>query len=233
MLGLRTIMQVFVLELGIAFFVLLVVGFCILWRFDTRNGVQKRNRTSALLGLIIAAISAGAYLFLGEPDFQSKQRVEVEAEAVELAALSAQELNQKRIVEIQNQLRSDKQNGELWYALGNAYMYTSEYENAALAFSYSARLADEPQANIFSAQATALYYRDGQRLNSESEHLLSQALALDEDNLPALMLLASDYFLNARYQKAIDVWQQALDSEHPDLNRVELITAINRAKQLL
>ncbi len=194
---------------------------------------RESARAPILLSITLLALSVGVYAFLGQPAYQSTSGVSNEVANSELAGLTGTEFNQKRIEEIQNKLRDDKQNGELWYALGNAYMYASEYANAALSFSYSARLADEPQANIFSAQATAIYYRDGQRLSTEVDQLLDQALALDENNLPTLMLLASDYFLNARYQKAIDTWQQALDSEHPDLNRVELITAINRAKKLL
>ena len=220
------------LEFVVGTSALLVVGLLIIWRFQQRSKTQSK-RVPVLLSMVVIGLSAGGYMMLGEPEFQAKQLASVEAESQELAALSLTEFNQKRIVDIQNKLRSDKQNGELWYALGNAYMYIGEYDNAVLAFSYSARLADQPQANIFSAQASALYYRDGQRLGKDASELLGKALKLDEDNLPALMLLASDYFLNARYQKAIDIWQQALDSEHPDLNRAELITAINRAKQLL
>ncbi|MGF1714428.1 TPR domain-containing protein [Photobacterium chitinilyticum] len=220
------------MEFGIGFTVLLVVGLLIIWRGHASSD-RESARTPILLSIVLLALSVGVYAFLGQPTYQPAGGVSNEAENSDLAGLTGTEFNQKRIEEIQNKLRDDKQNGELWYALGNAYMYASEYANAALSFSYSARLADEPQANIFSAQATAIYYRDGQRLSTEVDQLLDQALALDENNLPTLMLLASDYFLNARYQKAIDTWQQALDSEHPDLNRVELITAINRAKKLL
>lgn len=220
------------LELGFGITVLLVAGLLIIWLSHTRSN-RESARAPVLLSIALVAMSVGVYAFLGLPTYQSAGGVSNELENSELAGLTATEFNQKRIEEIQNKLRDDKQNGELWYALGNAYMYASEYANAALSFSYSARLADEPQANIFSAQATAIYYRDGQRLSTEVDQLLGQALILDENNLPTLMLLASDYFLNARYQKAIDTWQQALDSEHPDLDRVELITAINRAKKLL
>jgi cytochrome c-type biogenesis protein CcmH/NrfG len=225
-------MQRQILEFGIGFTVLLVAGLLIIWLSHARSD-RESARAPILLSIALLTVSVSGYFFLGQPAYQLPGSVSHETETSELAGLTAGEFNQKRIEEIQNKLRNDKQNGELWYALGNAYMYTGEHANAALAFSYSSRLAEEPQANIYSAQATAIYYRDGQRLNTEVSQLMDQALALDENNLPALMLLASDYFLNARYQKAIDTWQQALDSEHPDLDRVELITAINRAKKLL
>ena len=142
-------------------------------------------------------------------------------------------MNQKRIEEIQDKLREDTQNGELWYALGNAYMYSSEFENAGTAFLYALRLAPEPQSNIYSAMATASYYQEKQHFTEQSKAWLDKALALDENNISALMLLASDYFLSARYQKAIDTWQRVLDTERTDLDRVEVINAINRAKSFL
>ena len=183
------------------------------------------------MSLCLIGLSAGFYWQLGSPKYQTELVSEVADE--EFAGMSAKEINQRRIEEIQHKIREDKQNSEAWYALGNAYMYVSEFDNAAVAFSYSARLAKQPQANIFSAQATALYYENGQQVTEQIQTLIKQALTLDKDNLPALMLLASDYFLNARYQKAIDTWQQALDSERSDLDRVALISSINRAKKLV
>lgn len=183
------------------------------------------------MSLCLVAGSAGFYWQLGSSQYQTELVSKVADD--EFAGMSAKEINQRRIEEIQHKIREDKQNSEAWYALGNAYMYVSEFDNAAVAFGYSARLAKQPQANIFSAQATALYYENGQQVTEQIQTLIKQALTLDKDNLPALMLLASDYFLNARYQKAIDTWQQALDSERSDLDRVALISSINRAKKLV
>ncbi|KMV28705.1 hypothetical protein AB733_22260 [Photobacterium swingsii] len=174
----------------------------------------------------------GAYAFLGAPSFNDKAN-SLEQPANEFAGLSADEVNQQRIEAIQAKIIEDKQDGELWYALGNAYMYVNAFEEATIAFDYARRLSVDPQANIYSALATALYYKNGQRLTPEIQNLLDRALILDTDNFPALTLLGSEYFMSARYQKAIDTWVQILDSEHPDADRVALITAINRAKKMM
>lgn len=218
------------IELGIGITIVVVAGLAMIWRMHFRVADQRLFIPVAM-SLCLIGLSAGFYWQLGFPQYRAALVLDVAND--EFADLSAKEINQRRIEEIQHKIREDKQNGESWYALGNAYMYVNEFDHAAVAFRYSARLAKQPQANIYSAQATALYYQNGQQLTEHIQALIEQALALDKDNLSALMLRASDYFLNARYQKAIDTWQQALDSERSDLDRVALISAINRAKPLV
>ncbi|KOO12056.1 nitrite reductase, partial [Vibrio xuii] len=55
----------------------------------------------------------------------------------------------------------------------------------------------------------------------------------DSANLTSLSLIANDHFVSSRYQQAIDVWTQMLDSQHRDLDRVSIIHSLNQAKQLL
>ena len=45
--------------------------------------------------------------------------------------------------------------------------------------------------------------------------MLESALKQDAGEVSALMLLASDHFLHARYREAIALWQQLLDEERP------------------
>ncbi|MGF1790378.1 nitrite reductase [Photobacterium profundum] len=218
------------LEMFAGVVLLIAVSLMLIWWKQLRSS-DKRLWIPVAISLVLIGGSGSLYATLGSPTYHAE--LAVDSANDEFAGMTANEINQRRIEEIQNTLREDKQNSEAWYLLGNAYMYVSEFDKAALAFSYSARLADSPQANVFSAQATAEYYQNGQQLTENIQQLLDYALQLDNDNLPALMLLASDYFLNARYQKAIDTWQQALDSERSDLDRVALISAINRAKILV
>ncbi|MGF1691742.1 TPR domain-containing protein [Photobacterium kagoshimensis] len=211
--------------------VMMIVIITLVW-WHTRTQPSGSRTAPLLFGLCIASVSIAGYAFLGTPNYSDKAAVVVNP-IDDLAGLSADEINQQRIKAIQDKIVLDKQNGELWYALGNAYMYVNLFEEASIAFDYSRRLTPDPQANIYSALATAHYYENGQRLTPEIQNLLDRALMLDTDNFPALTLLGSEYFMSARYQKAIDTWVQILDSEHPDADRVALITAINRAKKMM
>ncbi|MGF1727019.1 TPR domain-containing protein [Photobacterium nomapromontoriensis] len=191
------------------------------------------------ISIAVCLFSLFAYGWLGTPIASEMSSIKAELDTSDTTDVVMDELGsqatplQIRIDNLQNQLRKDTQNGELWYALGNAYMYENAFDKAQIAFSYALRLAPEPQTNIYTALATSSYYQQGQRFTPESQAWLEKALQLDADNISALMLLASDYFLTAHYQKAIDTWQRALDTERSDLDRVAIINAINQAKGLL
>ncbi|OAN13724.1 hypothetical protein A3K86_14235 [Photobacterium jeanii] len=206
------------------------------WHQRQLNRAGRKPRAVVFIIALMSGMSLAMYAGLGEADFavqSSQQLAQQSDDNAEFAGLTASEVNQKRITMIQESIKANKQNGELWYALGNAYMYDNAFDQAVIAFDYSRRLAPAPQANIYSALASALYYQQGQRMTADVSQWLDKALELDKDNFAALTLIGSDYFMSARYQKAIDTWVQILDSEHPDADRPALIAAINRAKQLL
>ena len=217
---------------GLFFLLLLVIASALIIAHSYRYNRKVTPSSPMIIG-VLAVVSVTSYAFLGHEPKNTVKRPAAPQQLPDDMLMSASELNQKRIEEIQDKLREDTQNGELWYALGNAYMYSSEFENAGTAFLYAQRLASEPQSNIYSAMATASYYQEKQHFTAQSKAWLDRALELDENNISALMLLASDYFLSARYQKAIDTWQRVLDTERTDLDRVEVINAINRAKSFL
>lgn len=220
------------LEIWATIITVVIVIAAIIIGWHVRNHSSKSRKVPILICLCLASVSMVGYAFLGTPNFTYKANTLVHP-IDEFSGLSADEVNQQRIKAIQAKIIEDKQDGELWYALGNAYMYTNAFDEAVISFDYARRLSIDPQANIYSALATALYYKNGQRITADIQQLLDRALVLDTNNFPALTLLGSEYFMSARYQKAIDTWVQILDSEHPDADRVALITAINRAKKMM
>ncbi|WP_153447200.1 TPR domain-containing protein [Vibrio algicola] len=221
--------------------VLAVVVYLAYWRSKKNTQNSPNGWFPILLVTFLASASLTIYHYIGQPDWQQKQASTQNSRQQHSDPQSNQQgliqtgsqVNQQQIEAMQALVMKDKQKGESWYALGNAYMYANQFENAATAFSYAERLAKEPQANIYSAHATALYYENNQRITPQTQALLDKALAVDKDNVPTLMLLASDHFLNAEYQDAIDLWQHALDTNHDDVDRVTIIKAINQAKELM
>lgn len=192
---------------------------------------KKSMKWSLMIGILAIGGTGGMYAYLGEPSYLFNHTGQAQPEKI--VAITPQKAQQNRITNIQNKIRQNTQDGDAWYALGHAYMYNGEFENAVTAFDYAIRLASEPVANLFSAKASALYYVEKQSLTVEVKQLLDKALAVNPNNTTALMLQASDLFMNARYTKAIATWQQLLDSNEPDLDRVAIIHSINRAKRLL
>ena len=139
----------------------------------------------------------------------------------------------QQMLDIQAKLKQDPNQAELWFQLGHGYLNEQDFKSALTCFDYALRLSDGPSANQLAAKATALYYLNKQQMTATVTDLLQQALALDSANLTALSLIANDHFVSSRYQQAIDVWTQMLDSQHRDLDRVSIIHSLNQAKQLL
>lgn len=65
-----------------------------------------------------------------------------------------------------------------------------------------------------------------------AREMIDKALALDASEVTALMLLASDAFMQADYRQAMLLWQKVLDLNSPRVNRRQLIDSINMAKLL-
>ncbi len=135
--------------------------------------------------------------------------------------------------EIQEQLRENPNDAELWFQLGQGYLVEGEVDGALICFDYAIQLTDTVNATQLSAKATAMYYVHKQSMTKEVSQLLGQALQLEPHNEAALSLIANDHFISFRFQEAIDTWVLLLDSQNPNLDRVHIINSINRAKELL
>ncbi|EGA69369.1 putative YfrE protein [Vibrio sinaloensis DSM 21326] len=147
-------------------------------------------------------------------------------------ALQSLPSHSEQIREIQGKLKQDPNQAELWFQLGHGYLNQQDFGSALTCFDYAIRLTESPTASQYAAKATALYYSNKQQLTDEVQQLLALALAEDENNLTALSLIASDHFISFRYQQAIDVWTQMLDSQDQDLDRASIIHSLNLAKQM-
>lgn len=92
-------------------------------------------------------------------------------------------------------------------------------------------LAIESDAEVLGMKANALYYRDGRDMSLEVSIILSQALAIDPNEIQSLLLMATHAYLNKEFQQAIAYWQQLLDSNNPNVNRASINRAILKAEQ--
>lgn len=135
--------------------------------------------------------------------------------------------------ELQQKLRMAPNEADLWFQLGQGYLFERDFSAAATCFEYAIRLSESPTANQLAGKASAMYYQNKQRLTPEIEVLLTSVLSMEPNNLVALTLLASDHFISFRYQQAIDLWVQILDSNQPEVDRRKTIDLLNQAKVLL
>ncbi len=137
------------------------------------------------------------------------------------------------VEELQDSLRLNPNQAELWFQLGGTYVQSGDYDSALTCFEYAIRLSDDVTSSLYSAKASALYYVNAQTINKDVRDLLDSSLALDPYDRTALILIASDHFISSRYEEAIVVWTRLLDSNQQGIDRVSLIHSINQAKQLI
>jgi formate-dependent nitrite reductase complex subunit NrfG len=185
-------------------------------------------KTLVCLTAIMGVICVVGYLF--SPKWQAA-RGEYQRRADPLHQFSAAQTQEAQLLALQEKIRATPQNSEQWAMLGEYYLWQNMYENALLAYREALRLRGE-NAELYSALATVLYYQAGQHMTPQTREAIDRALALDETDITALMLLASDAFMQANYTQAIGVWKKVLDLNSARVNRAQLIDSINMAKLL-
>jgi formate-dependent nitrite reductase complex subunit NrfG len=196
---------------------------------EVKGMVNKKYALSIISIVLVGSVSC--YYLLG--DLRFVQTADNKTPSMEFINLSAEQVRDKRILEIQDELRADKQNADLWYALGHAYMFDGQYDNALIVYDYAIRLTSEITSDHYSSKASAMYYINGQKLSNEIKQLLGSALAINSNNETALMMLAGNAFIKEQYQQAIDLWVQLLDSGQAGVDRVAVIDLINQAKMMM
>lgn len=199
---------------------------------QAKSAVKNPVVLSALIWFILLVVPLAYYFSMnrfdvvvqGEEAFKQKQH--------QLRTASGTEKNDDYIVSIQHKLRQNPNDAEAWIELGQAYVLSNEFDNALLAYGNAEGLVGSKPA-ILGLAATALYYNAGQKITPKVQQLIDNALNQDPKETTALSLLASDAFLHTKYQRAIEIWQQLLDSERGEVDRRKLIESMQMAQQLL
>lgn len=147
------------------------------------------------------------------------------------AAFASQQTPEAQLQALQDKIRANPQNSEQWALLGEYYLWQNDYSNSLLAYRQALQLRGE-NAELYAALATVLYYQASQHMTVQARAMIDKALALDSNEITALMLLASDAFMQANYAQAIELWQKVMDLNSPRINRTQLVESINMAKLL-
>lgn len=192
----------------------------------TQGNEMKRYRFHLLFIGLVLSLGVAGYLASGRPTAVLAQINKP------VTPLTPQEQAESRLRALLQKIERSPQDSVLWAELGEYYLYNNNFVDAQAAYQQALALRGE-NAELYSALATVLYYQAGQRITVQVESYIEKALALDNDEVSALMLLAADAFLHTEYAKAIALWQRLLDGQSPRVNRPQLIEAINMATLLM
>ena len=129
------------------------------------------------------------------------------------------------VLKIQNKIRADVNNPDLWIQLGDAYMQNDEFDHALIAYSNAEKISGTTSA-ILGLKATALYYQAGQNITPQIQQIMDEALKQDKNEISVLTLLATEAFKNHQPEQSKAYWQQLLDSGNSAVDRRTVIQRI-------
>ncbi|MCQ9711570.1 TPR domain-containing protein [Actinobacillus suis] len=208
------------------------------YHFELQAGqpLQNFSKNRPLVGLFLLALSfmAAAIFYWQTERYQIVNRGEQLHQAFQIQAgqEDKEQKNNRYVVSLQERLRENPNNGELWYELGQAYALNNDFGSALICYSNAQKVLGE-KAAIFGAMATAKYYQEGKTISAQTQQWLDKALRLDKKESTSLLLLASHAYVNKQYQQAIDFWRQVLDGENESIDRRAIIQSIEMARQSL
>ncbi len=163
------------------------------------------------LTILMVFLCVGSYLL--SPKWQAV-RAEYQRQRNPLHQFASQQTPEAQLQALQDKIRANPQNSEQWALLGEYYLWQNDYSNSLLAYRQALQLRGE-NAELYAALATVLCYQASQHMTANSRND-DKALALDSNEITALMLLASDAFMQANYAQAIELWQKVMDLNSPD-----------------
>ncbi|WP_150538345.1 TPR domain-containing protein [Actinobacillus vicugnae] len=192
------------------------------------------NRPLVWLCLLTSILAISLFFYWQTEHYQIVQKGEQlhQAFQIQVAQEDKEQKNNRYVLSLQDRLRANPNNGELWYELGQAYALNNDFGSALICYENAQHVLGD-KAAIFGAMATAKYYQEGKNISEKTQQWLDKALALDKKETTSLLLLASDAYANKHYQQAIYFWRQALDSENESIDRRAVIQSIEMARQQL
>ncbi|MGL4416125.1 MAG: cytochrome c-type biogenesis protein CcmH [Plesiomonas shigelloides] len=202
---------------------------------QTAKTPATSNSASSLSVLLVVVVVASAMLGVGS-GYQRLGHWDAwrnwQANPDPLQHLDGAALRSAAGVRLHERINQDPRDKEAWAELAQWLLYQNRFDESLWAYERLAQLEGETSAATLAARATVMYYRDGQQMSAAVKRELAQALTQDPGEVTALMLLASDHFLNGRYREAAALWQQLLDEGRPRLNREAVTQALQTARAL-
>lgn len=206
--------------------------------FEQRHILQKNTQNTPLVkkGIgLLAFVLAGCAVFYWQTN--RLQTVNAGSQAFSEFQQQQNEIdsttrNERYILNLQNKLRANPNDGDLWFELAQAYALDNDFESALTCYHNAEGILGKTAA-ILGGKATVEYYRHKHQITPAVQGLIDEALAKDPNESASRLLLATDAFLRNDFKQAIEQWEKVLNSENQAIDRKELIKSIEMAKQRL
>ncbi|BFM49281.1 hypothetical protein [Marinomonas sp. THO17] len=150
-------------------------------------------------------------------------------------AMQAQELTAEKITTFLQYRSRRYDRAEDWYFEAVDLVQKGQYQEALSAFQHALDKLPEKSAdrlNLLVEYAQAVFYANNNQSSVELENLIAQILLLDPHQANALGLKGVVEFDRKNYLAAVLAWQEAIRYNANSTERLALLTAINKARNL-
>ena len=178
-------------------------------------GASSGRATAFALALALPVLAIAVYLAVGNPRALSPQAADA-SHGITRAQIEGM------VASLAERLKQNPDDVEGWAMLGRSYSVLDRYPEAAAAYANAVKRSPK-SAQLLADYANALAMAQGQKLAGEPERLIAQALALEPDNVKALMLAGSAAFEKHDFNGAIKHWERILKVAPPDPDLIDMV----------
>jgi len=189
---------------------------------------QRHTRAAALaLGLAVPICALAVYVAVGNPRALLPQT----AGGANAHGVSAQQF-EAMVSRLAARLKENPEDPEGWMMLGRSYAVLGRFGEASEAYAKAA--ARTPgDAQLLADYADALAMAQGRTLDGEPERILLRALAIDPNNVKALLLAGTAAFNRNDGTAAVRHWERVLGLLPAESDMVQRVQAsIAQARSL-
>ncbi len=181
---------------------------------------QRPTRAAALaLGLAVPICALAVYVAVGNPRALLPQS----AEGANAHGVSAQQF-EAMVSRLAARLKENPEDPEGWMMLGRSYAVLGRFGEASEAYAKAA--ARTPgDAQVLADYADALAMAQGRTLQGEPERILVRALAIDPNNVKALLLAGTAAFNRNDGAAAVRHWERVLGLLPAESDMVQRVQA--------
>jgi cytochrome c-type biogenesis protein CcmH len=201
------------------------------------NTLSKVNLGYFVLIIIFSLSVFLLYRHLGASDdlhIMQLQKVKQEADYQDMLLNKLPDLSRSTelISELEDHLKSNKENLQYWFLLARLASERKDYTKSINAYQEILK-RDQTSGMIMAELAQVMFLQSNNQITEEAGQLATKALALEPRNTTALGLLGIQEFSKKNYVKAIEYWQKAVDvlGANSDAG-VGLAMGIEKAKML-
>jgi cytochrome c-type biogenesis protein CcmH len=200
---------------------------------DLENNTPQDTKAMGIawpVGLSVFILAFSFYLYSEIGTYEKLTTMTAQAPMQQSANPEQQAINE--IKQLMDLTKTEPENSDAWYRLGQSLVTVSEFESALKAFDQVLRI-EGPQADVYGAKAQATYYMNEQKIDTRVQGFIDQALTIDPNDPSTNILLGMHNFISANYEVAISHWQRVVDSDKQNVNKQALIEVIEEAKTRL